>query len=155
MLGLQYLDVPHLRGRQEQEKIKTGTGKIGKGSGQRARKKEWIETKGDKDKNGVELIVEVSTSKRVGTSGDDSRVKKDKADRELNAKTRRWSNVVKGVKIKDKMETTTLDKSGNESEIANSCEMVDPDEPNQLKAKHTRRHRKSTPPQRNRRIEKR
>ena len=57
--------------------------------------------------------------------------------------------MVKGLKTEDELETTNSDKSWNESEATDS------EEPNQLKAKRTRRQRKSTPTRRNRRVEKR
>ena len=49
--------------------------------------------------------------------------------------TRTWSDVVKDIKTEDGLETANLDKSGNESKAANSIEMLDSEEPYQLKDK--------------------
>ena len=46
-----------------------------------------------------------------------------------------WSDVVKGLKIGDELETTNLHKSGNESKTTDSVEMFDLEEPNYLQAK--------------------
>ena len=51
------------------------------------------------------------------------------------AKTETWSDVVKGLKTKDELETTNLDESENRSEEADSVQMFDLETPNQLKAK--------------------
>ena len=76
-------------------------------------------------------------------------MKKDKADWKLKAKTHISSDVVKGLKIENELETTNLDNSGNESKTTDSGEMFDLEELDQLKATQTRRQRKSTPTQRN------
>ena len=52
----------------------------------------------------------------------------------MKDKTRMWSDVVKGLKIEDELETTNSDKSGNESEAVDSVEQFDSEEPNHLKA---------------------
>ena len=52
--------------------------------------------------------------------------------------TKTWSDEVKGLKIEDELRTVNSDKNGNESEIANSVEQFNSEEPNQLKAKQTR-----------------
>ena len=70
MLGIQHLDVPHLRGR-----TRLGT-TIG----------EENETGGATEEKEAELTEEVGTSDRVGTSGNDGGVKKDRADQTLKAK---------------------------------------------------------------------
>ena len=77
MLGLQHLDLLHLRGRTV-----TGTEiqKIGNGTRQGAGEKETTKTGGDKKKNGAEWIEEVGTPERVGTNGNNGKLKKDKAD---------------------------------------------------------------------------
>ena len=62
MLGLQHLDVPHLRGRTE--------------------------TGGATEEKEVELTEEVGTSDRVGTSENGGKVKKDRTDRKMKTKTR-------------------------------------------------------------------
>ena len=64
-------------------------------------------------------------------------------------KTRTWVEVAKG-RSEDESEIANSDKSGNELEVADSVEQFDSKEPNQLKAKQTRRQRKSTPTWRNR-----
>ena len=92
---MQRLDVPHLRVRTE---TCTGTEEV-------AREKK-NETREDKEKKGSESIEEVDTSDRAGTS---SRVKKDRADRKKEAKTQMWSDVVKGLEIEGKLETTNSD----------------------------------------------
>ena len=51
-------------------------------------------------------------------------------------KTKTWSDVVKGLTKVDELETTNSDKSGNGLETADS------DEPNNLKAKRTKRQPK-------------
>ena len=53
-----------------------------------------------------------------GTSGNNSRVNKDRANRKMKTKTRTWSDVVKGLKIEDKLETY---KSRNESDATDSA----------------------------------
>ena len=50
-------------------------------------------------------------------------------------KTRIWSDVVKILKIEDKLETPNSDMSWNELEAADSEEEFDSEELNQLKAK--------------------
>ena len=60
--------------------------------------------------------------------------------------------MVKGLK-EDELETTDSDKSRNESEIPDSVKEFDLEEPNQLKAKRTRRQPKLTPTRRNQRVE--
>ena len=46
----------------------------------------------------------------------------DEAKKGKNVKT--WSNVVKGLKIEDGLETANSDKSGDESETADSVRML-------------------------------
>ena len=78
MLGLQHLDVPHLRGR-------TGPG---------ITTKKENEIGGAVEKKGAKSTKEVGTSDRVGTSGNDGRVKKGRADRKMKAETWTWFDVV-------------------------------------------------------------
>ena len=107
MLGLQHLDVPHLRGR-------TGPG---------ITTKKENEIGGAVEKKGVESSEEVGTSDTVGTtSGNSGRVKKDRANWKMEAKTRTCFDVVKGLKIEDELETANSDKRGNESEATKSVE---------------------------------
>ena len=135
MLRLQHLGVLHLRGR-----TKTGTRTIGKGLREAVGdNEEKTETRGDKEKKGVESTKEDVTSDEVRTSGNNGRFKKDKANRKKKARTWTWSNVVKGLNSEDELETANSDKSGNESEVADSFNMLNSEEPNQLKAKQTRR----------------
>ena len=114
MLGLHHLDLPHLRGR------------IG----------------GATEKKGVELNEEFSTSDRVRASGKGGKIKKDITDGKIKAKIRTWSDMVKVLKIEDELETTNSNKSGDESEAADSVEQFDSEEPNHLKAKRTKGQRK-------------
>ena len=65
-----------------------------------------------------------------------------------------WSDVVKGLKIEEELETTNSDKSGNESELTDSVEYFDSEEPDHLKDKQTRGHRKSTLTRRSRWVRK-
>ena len=67
LLGLQHLDVSHLRGRKEEE-TKTEIGKTRKGTRKLAEEKETTEIGGDKDKNGVEPTEGVGISEQVETS---------------------------------------------------------------------------------------
>ena len=53
-------------------------------------------------------------------------------------RTKTWLNVVKGLEMDEELETTDSDKSGNGSEISDSVEKFDSDEPNHLKAKRTK-----------------
>ena len=46
-----------------------------------------------------------------------------------------WADVVKGLEIEGELETANLDKNENKSEAANSIEMLDLEEPYQLKSK--------------------
>ena len=71
------------------------------------------------------------------------------------AKTRTWSDVVRGLKPEVESEGTDSNKSRNESETADSDKHTNPDESDQLKAKKTRTQRKSMSSRRNRRIGKR
>ena len=87
-----------------------------------------------KPQKGAKSTEEVDTSDRVGTS---SKVKKDRADRKKEAKTQMWSDVVKGLEIEGKLETTNSDKSGNGSETTDLAEQFDSDKPNHSKAKRS------------------
>ena len=77
-----------------------------------------------------------------------------KAKKAEKTKTQTWSEVVTGLKIEDELETTNSDKSKNESEAPDLEEVFDSKEPNQVKAKQTRRQRKSTSTPRSPRIKK-
>ena len=95
MLGVQHLDVPHLRGRTGSNGTVTGKGKeiancISKGR---------TDKRGDKKKKGAESTKEVDTFEQVGASGNDDRAKKDRVDRKKKAKIRTWSDVVKGMML--------------------------------------------------------
>ena len=68
------------------------------------------------------MTEEVSTSEEVITSDDGSRVKEDRADRNEKANTPTWFNMVKGLKVKGKLETTNSFKEEDESETADSVE---------------------------------
>ena len=88
-------------------------------------------------------IEEVIISEKTGIDSKGSRVKKDRADRKREAKTRTWSDVVKVLEIEDELETTNSDKSGNGSEKSDLVEPFDSQEPNQLKVKRSKRHQKN------------
>ena len=60
-----------------------------------------------------------------------------KAKKGRKAKTKTWSNVVKGLKKIEELETTNSDKSGNGSETTDSAEQFDSDKPNRSKAKRS------------------
>ena len=60
--------------------------------------------------------------------------------------------MVKGLK-EDEWETTSADKSGNESQTTKSVEKSDSEEPRSMKAKHIGRQPKPTPIWRNRQVE--
>ena len=47
----------------------------------------------------------------------------DEANKGEKAKTETWSDVVKGLKTKDELETANSDESGNRSEAADSVRM--------------------------------
>ena len=51
----------------------------------------------------------------------DDRVK-DRVDQKIKTRTRTWMDMVKDLTKEDELETTNLDKSGNESESTNSIE---------------------------------
>ena len=87
MLGLQHLNVPYLRGR------------IGGALGGEQQEKAELD---------VELIEEVDISDRVRVGGKIGRVKKDRADLRIKARTRTWLEVVKGLKKENELETTNL-----------------------------------------------
>ena len=120
MLGIQHLDVPHLRGRSK-GKVSTGT---------------------DHD-------AESNEEFDFGSPAEEAKRSMEKA------KTRKWSDVVRGLKPEVESECTDSDKSWNESETADSDQQMDPDESDRLKAKGTRTQRKSMPSWENRRIGKR
>ena len=144
MLGIQHLDVSHLRGR--------AAGKNNHCDDEQ--EKEPAEDK-RRAKEEAESTEEVKTSDRAGRSSKGGRVKKDRADRRKKAKTRTWSDVVKGLEPEDESGATDSDKSWNESETVDSVQQTDSEEPDQFKAKQTRMQRKSMPSRRNRRIGKR
>ena len=52
--------------------------------------------------------------------------------------TKTWSDEVKGLKIEDELRTVNSDKNGNESEIANSVEQFNSEQPNHLKDTQTK-----------------
>ena len=120
---MQRLNVSHLRGRTE-----TCTG------AEEVDSEKKNETGADKEKKAAESTEEVCTSDRVRLSGKGGRVKMNKADRKKKAKTKTCSDVVKGLKIEDELETTNSDKSRNELEIADLVEQFDSEKPNHVKA---------------------
>ena len=83
ILGIQHLNVSQLKGRM-------GRGKGGK-------QQEKAKTEQD-----VESTEEVDTFDRVGTSGS----VRDRANLKKKARTKTWSDVVKGLKTDDKSETS-------------------------------------------------
>ena len=66
----------------------------------------------------------------------------DDAKKGKKAKTKTWSDVAKGLKIENELETANSDKSGNESEAADSVRMFNSKMWNQLKAKWKKGQRK-------------
>ena len=64
----------------------------------------------------------VTTSEHVGASRDGGRVKQDSLADRKKAKTQTWSDVVKGLKTEDELETTNSDKTWNESEEADTVQ---------------------------------
>ena len=70
MLGIQPLDMPHLRERMD----------TGNGTGKEAGEEERTKIGGDEKKEEAKLTKEVGTSEQVGASGN-NRVKKDMVDR--------------------------------------------------------------------------
>ena len=66
-----------------------------------------------------------------------------KAKKGRKVMARIWSDLVKGLKKEDKLETTNSDKSGNGSEKSDLVEPFDSQEPNQLKVKRSKRHQKN------------
>ena len=67
----------------------------------------------------------------------------------MQKKARTWVEIVKA-RIDDKLETVDSNKSGNESEIADSIERNDSNKPNYMKAKQMWRQPKPKPTQRSR-----
>ena len=65
-----------------------------------------------------------------------------KSKKGRKVRTQTWSDVVKGLKKEDELETSNLGTSGNGSETTNSVEQFDLDKPNLLKAKRTKGQQK-------------
>ena len=85
-----------------------------------------------------------STERRDGRAakgGNGNRVRKEKAD-QIKSKTNTWSDVVKGLKIEEGLEIVNSEKSGNESETADSVRIFDSEMLNQLEAKRKKGQRK-------------
>ena len=145
MLGLQHLNMLHLRGRTgtntRRTRTETETGKARNGIGRVVGEMETNEVGGDKKKKEADSTEEVGTSDKVRTSGGGVRLMKDKANRKMKSKTRTWSDVVKGLKVEDELETANSDKCWNKSEATDSKEEFDLEELNQQKAKRTRTRR--------------
>ena len=78
------------------------------------------------------MTEEVDTSGRVGTRGKGGRVKKERANQKKKARTKTWSDVVKGL------------QTDEELEIADLVEWFYSDELKQVMAKQTRGQLKST-----------
>ena len=170
MLEVQHLDVPHLRGRSKGS-TETGEGKetvepVGKRrTGRRGDKKKKeaestkeVDTSEQVGASGCEEEVCTQEEKCMLCGGHHDGTDHDAESNEQfefggpaeeaeghmeKAKTRTWSDVVRGLKPKVESEGTDLDKSGNESEKLGS------EEPDLLKAKPTQTQRKSTPSRRN------
>ena len=66
----------------------------------------------------------------------------DEAKKGEKAKTKTWSDVVKGLKTEDELETTNSDESENELERADSVRLFDLETPNQPKATRRKGQRK-------------
>ena len=113
MLGIQHLDVPHLRGRLARR------------------------NNGCDDEPEHEPVERGRAEEEVGAGGKSGKVKKDRADQKKKARTRTWADVVKGKK-KGESEIADSSKIEDESETVDSVEKFDSGEPNQMKAKRTR-----------------
>ena len=57
-------------------------------------------------------------------------------------RTQTWSNVVKGLKKEDELETANSDKRGNGLKTTDSVEQFDSEESNQLKFKRSKMQQK-------------
>ena len=123
---MQHLHVPHLRGR------------VGRKSRNELAEKKRAEAD-------AESTEEVDKSGKAEGSGKGGRGKKDRADRKKKARTTTSSDVVKGLKKEAELETTNLDKRGNESETTDSVEQFDLDELNYIMAMRKWRQQKPTP----------
>ena len=71
---------------------------------------------------------------------------RDEANKGEKAKTETWSDVVKGLKTKDELETANSVDSGNRSEEDDSVRMFDSKTPNQLKVKQKKGQQKRREP---------
>ena len=94
--------------------------------------------KGSGRKNGPKLKPSEQGVGRAEKGKVGGRAMKGRVNLKIKARTRTWSDVVKGLK-EDELETSNSDKSGNESETTNSVEKSDSDELNHMKTKRTRR----------------
>ena len=81
----------------------------------------------EKSESGHESINRRKEPKSVEHGGDE-------ANKGEKAKTKTWSEVVKGLWIEDELKTTNSNESGNKSETTDSVRMFDSETPNQLKA---------------------
>ena len=66
----------------------------------------------------------------------------DEAKKDEEAKTKSWSDVVKGLKTEDELETTNSDEGRNDSRTADLVQTFDSEMPNRLKAKQKKGQRK-------------
>ena len=134
-LGVQYLDMPNLRGRNESRNEKYD------------RK---AESKTDFDFGSTEEVgVRRSTEEaETGCKGSHRNGKpKPEPTEKMGCKAKKakktnrwaWYDVVQGLKTEEEFVTTNSEKSLNESESPISEDMLDSEERDQLKAKGTRR----------------
>ena len=83
-----------------------------------------------------EPVEEVEEGSKGCSCKKEARTAKSGGDK---AEIETWSDVVKGLKIEEKLETANSDKSGIESKEFDSIEMFDLDMPNRLMAKQRKR----------------
>ena len=121
--------MPNLRGRKEQEKERSGSDPEAESD----EEFDFGSTEEAEDEHGGNNQRNESEPAEQGG---------DEAKKGKKAKNKTWSDVVKGLKIEDKLETTNSYKSGNESETAGSVRMFDSETPNHLEAKQKKWQRK-------------
>ena len=107
MLGIQHLNMPHLRWRVVDEPEKEPT-----------ERKSALEEE-------AESIEEVKASGRVGTSSKGGRVKRNKADRKKKVKNKTCSDMVKSLKKDEELETANSNESRNEMKTVDSVKWFD------------------------------
>ena len=124
-LGLRHLDTPNLRGRQEEQEEK--------------RERSGIACDVKSDEEFYFMLVEETEEENRGCNHKkESKITGqggDIAKKGVKAKTKTWSNVVKGLKTEGELETANSGKSAIETEVTDSIEIFDSDIMKQLRAK--------------------